>query len=259
LALFLGVAGVGAALAGPAAYALDTVATPHAGAIPSAGPAVQGGLLAGPGGFGGGSPSARGLPAVTGGRPTFPANGFGSRLGLGHAPGSSSGLPGGALGGTRPGGATGFGGFGRFGQAGRTGGAPGVGAASGFLNAGTPGKSLVALLDRHAGTYRWVAATVDSNAAAGYQLATDDPVMAIGGFNGTDPAPTLAQFESYVSHGDIHYFIASGGGFAGGGGFGGGSATSVAAQITSWVKSHYTARTVDGVTVYDLTAAAHGG
>jgi hypothetical protein len=131
-----------------------------------------------------------------------------------------------------------------------------VGAGSGFLNASTPGKGLVTLLEHDAGTYKWVAATVNSNSAAGYQLATDDPVMAIGGFNGTDPAPTLAQFETYVAHGDVHYFIASGGGF-GGGGLGGGGATTTASQITSWVESHYTARTVDGVVVYDLTAAAH--
>ena len=84
---------------------------------------------------------------------------------------------------------------------------------------------------------------------AGYQLASDDPVMAIGGFNGTDPAPTLAQFEQYVSEGKIHYFIASGGGG------GGGSVAQVwavsaeaapaddASQITSWVESHFTAET----------------
>jgi 4-amino-4-deoxy-L-arabinose transferase-like glycosyltransferase len=58
VALALGVAGLGAALAGPAAFALDTVATPHSGAIPSAGPAVQGGGLGGPGGFPGGGDSA---------------------------------------------------------------------------------------------------------------------------------------------------------------------------------------------------------
>ena len=39
--------------------------------------------------------------------------------------------------------------------------------------------------------------------------------MAIGGFNGSDPSPTLAQFQEYVADGEIHYFI-------GGGGFGGG-------------------------------------
>ena len=59
---------------------------------------------------------------------------------------------------------------------------------------------------------------MNANSAAGYQLATGEPVMAIGGFNGTDPAPTLAQFEQYVSEGKIHYYIAGGGGF---GGFGG--------------------------------------
>jgi hypothetical protein len=115
---------------------------------------------------------------------------------------------------------------------------------------------VVALLEKNAGSYKWAAATVNSNAAAGYQLATDDPVMAIGGFNGTDPAPTLAQFETYVRDADVHYFISGG---LGGGGFGGGSGsggTTAASQITSWVESHFTAQTVDGVTVYDLAGAA---
>ena len=39
--------------------------------------------------------------------------------------------------------------------------------------------------------------------------------MAIGGFNGTDNSPTLAQFKAYVAAGKIHYFIASGGGMGG--------------------------------------------
>ena len=74
--------------------------------------------------------------------------------------------------------------------------------------------------------------------------------MAIGGFSGTDATPTLAQFEKYVAAGNIHYFV-SGGGF-GGGGRGGGTGT----QITTWVEAHYTATTVGGSTVYDLTAKA---
>jgi 4-amino-4-deoxy-L-arabinose transferase-like glycosyltransferase len=95
-----------------------------------------------------------------------------------------------------------------------------------------------------------VAATVNSNSAAGYQLASDDPVMAIGGFNGTDPAPTLAQFEKYVSEGKIHYFISGGGA----GGFGRGGSGDDSTKITSWVESHFTAKTVDGTTIYDLTS-----
>ena len=49
--------------------------------------------------------------------------------------------------------------------------------------------------------------------------------MAIGGFNGSDPSPTLAQFQAYVADGDIHWFIASGGG-----GFGGSEGSAAAAR-----------------------------
>jgi 4-amino-4-deoxy-L-arabinose transferase-like glycosyltransferase len=94
-----------------------------------------------------------------------------------------------------------------------------------------------------------VAATVDANNAAGYQLATGDPVMAIGGFNGTDPAPSLAQFQAYVQQGKIHYFIASGG-------RGGPASSSSATEITSWVEAHFSAQTVGGVAIYDLSRPA---
>jgi hypothetical protein len=52
-----------------------------------------------------------------------------------------------------------------------------------------------------------VAATVGAESAAPLQLAGGDPIMAIGGFNGTDSAPTLAQFEKLVSEHKIHYFV----------------------------------------------------
>ena len=109
-----------------------------------------------------------------------------------------------------------------------------------------------------------MAATVGADSASGYQLATDDPVMAIGGFNGTDPAPTLAQFEQDVREGKVHYFIASGAGggpgLAGGTGGGGtGSTSDDADRITSWVEGHFTARTVGGVTVYDLSSSSASG
>ena len=98
-----------------------------------------------------------------------------------------------------------------------------------------------------------MAATVGSNEAAGYQLATGEPVMAIGGFNGTDPTPTLAQFEQLMSRtAQIHYFIA--GGEGGGAGAGGGDQLGRRRQITSWVESHFTSKTVGGVTVYDLSS-----
>ena len=108
--------------------------------------------------------------------------------------------------------------------------------------------------------YRWVLATVGANEAAGYQLATGDAVMAIGGFNGSDPAPTLAEFEKLVAAGEIHYFIGSGyigsgyigsgyigSGYIGsgaGGGPGGAGGSSAGTQITSWVEAHFSSTTV---------------
>jgi 4-amino-4-deoxy-L-arabinose transferase-like glycosyltransferase len=112
------------------------------------------------------------------------------------------------------------------------------------------------VLTQDADSYTWIAATTGANSAAGYQLATGDPVMALGGFNGSDPWPTLEVFQQYVAEGKVHYYIA-GGGF-GGGGFGGGQqgGSSATSEIQSWVEQNFTATTVGGVTLYDLTASA---
>jgi 4-amino-4-deoxy-L-arabinose transferase-like glycosyltransferase len=262
--LAAGIAGLGIAtvIAGPAAYAVDTASTPHSGSIPSAGPAIQSGGFGpgGAGGFGG-----RGGLAGRGG-----FGGFGG-AGAGGAPGGGFGPPGGIAGGpggsvtipkgfTLPNGAKLHGNVTIPGSivrrfAGGFGGRGG-GVGGGLLNSSTPGKALVALLESGASHFTWVAATTGADSAAGYQLATDDPVMAIGGFNGTDPSPTLVQFEKYVAEGRIHYYISGGGGFGGTFGGRGNSTGSDASTISSWVSSHFTARTVDGVTVYDLTAPA---
>ena len=68
--------------------------------------------------------------------------------------------------------------------------AQGAGNAGGLLDASTPSAALVALLEADAGSYTWVAAAVGAQSAAGYQLATELPVMCLGGFNGSDPCPT---------------------------------------------------------------------
>jgi hypothetical protein len=112
------------------------------------------------------------------------------------------------------------------------------------------------LLSEDADSYTWIAATTGANSAAGYQLATGDPIMSLGGFNGSDPYPTLEQFQQYVTDGEVHWYIAGGGamgGFGGGGQMGGSSATT---EIQSWVEDNFTATTVDGVTLYDLTQPA---
>ena len=220
--LALAVAGIGlvAALAGPTAYTLTTVQAAHTGAIPTAGPAGQGSGF----GPGGGRPGG----AAFGQRP------LGATTGTGLAP------PGFAEGQVP----RGFGG-----PSGQGGGFRGGGGPGGLLNGSTSNAALTAALQANASSYTWVAATVGSNNAAGYQLASGDPIMSIGGFNGTDPAPSLAQFQLYVAAGKIHYFIPGG---TGGPGGGGGTST-VGSQITTWVEAHYTATTVGGTTVYDLS------
>ena len=117
----------------------------------------------------------------------------------------------------------------------------------GLLQGSEPSDDVVALLVEDGTAFTWAAAAVGSQNAAGLQLATELPVMPIGGFNGSDPSPTLAEFQQYVADGRIHYFVA-------GGGIGpsnGGSSSSTA--IANWVTANFESVTIDGTTLYDLT------
>ena len=225
------VAGVAvlAAGAGTAAWGVGTVGTAHTGATPTSGPA---GVSTG-GGFGGGPGGG-----TRGGRGDFPAGGF----------------PGGDLPGGFPGGDLPAGGFpsGNLPSGGFPGGdLPGGVRGGGGFGGQSADAQVVALLKKT--TSRWAAATNGSMQAAPLELASDQPVMAIGGFTGSDPSPTLAQFQAYVKAGDVHYYIAGGGMGGGRGGPGGGQGTG--AQIEEWVTANFTATTVGSSTVYDLTAS----
>jgi 4-amino-4-deoxy-L-arabinose transferase-like glycosyltransferase len=180
---------------------------------------------------------------------SIPSAGPASAGGMGMPGGVRGGGPAGGFGGTPPGMQTGNA------QAAPPTGATSTGggtSAGGLLNGSTPTNELTALLETDADSYTWVAAAVGSNTASGYQLASEEPVMAIGGFNGSDPSPTLAEFQAYVAAGEIHYFIA-GGGF---GGMGGGSGSNTSSEISSWVEANFEATTVGGVTLYDLSGGA---
>ncbi|WP_433198229.1 glycosyltransferase family 39 protein [Nocardia sp. CA-107356] len=241
LALVSALAAAFVGLSGPVAYCADTIATSHEGAIPSAGPNVgMFGHRPGDGGFGG----PGGMP---GGRN---ADGRNANGGRGGAPGMNGTM------GMQPGGANGRAGQGPGGtnDAAGQGGPMMSGPAGGLLSASKPSDKVVALLENNGTDYTWVAAAIGSNSAAGFQLATELPVMPIGGFNGSDPSPTLDQFEQYVADGKIHYFIGSGNRGGEDGGFGPGR-SGTSAEISKWVEEHFTATEVDGVTLYDLTTA----
>jgi hypothetical protein len=163
---------------------------------------------------------------------SIPSSGPSGASGMGGGPGGSGfggGFPGGSpSSGTQNSGPT---------QGGFTGGGPGGGMG------GQADSALVNLLK--ATTTRWAAAAVGSQSAAPLELSSGKAVMAIGGFTGSDPAPTLAQFQAYVAKGEIRYFI-------GGGGMGGGPGRGNS-EISTWVAAHFASTTVGGQTVYDLT------
>jgi len=222
-------------LLAPAAYSVETVATAHTGSIVTAGPSVSGGMGAfgggggggGAGGFGGGGTGggAGGPGGAAGGTPPqMPTGGFGAT-----SPGTAGGAGTGTGTGTSP-----------------AGGGAGGGGAGSLLGADIVSDELAAVVGADADDYTWVAAAVGSNGAAGYQLATGDPVMAIGGFNGSDPSPTLEEFEQYVADGEIHYFVGGSIGASNGG-------SSESSDIAAWVEANFTPTEVDGVTLYDLT------
>jgi 4-amino-4-deoxy-L-arabinose transferase-like glycosyltransferase len=282
--VFAGVAAVVAlaALAGPAAWTIQTIATPESGPIVTAGPAVTG--AGGPGGFGrggpGGLPGGGDLALPSGSAPgAVPPEGLPSG-GVPPAGSPAGGFPGGELpggfpGGELPGGAPFPEGFPQGGTlpadlpagafpGGTADGMPpgldlpgvagGPGGAGGF-GGGAPSAAVIERLNQGADTFEWVAATQTSSAAAPYQLATQRPVIPIGGFGGSDPAPTLEQFQRYVAEHRIHWYIGGGPGGPGGlGGFGGGrGGPGGDGSIAQWVAETFTPTTVDGVTLYDLT------
>ncbi|MGY4709572.1 glycosyltransferase family 39 protein [Mycolicibacterium sp. CBM1] len=117
-----------------------------------------------------------------------------------------------------------------------------------LLDSGVPDPALVRLLDADAGRYTWVAATVGSVCAAGYQLTSGHPVMAVGGFNGTDPSPAPDTFLRLVLAKRIHYFIVTNPIHEDRWGH-----LDTNALIQQWVQRNFTPIEVGRVTIYDLT------
>ncbi|MBB3601745.1 4-amino-4-deoxy-L-arabinose transferase-like glycosyltransferase [Mycolicibacterium sp. BK556] len=117
-----------------------------------------------------------------------------------------------------------------------------------LLDSGVPDRRLVDLLDANAERYTWVAATVGSVCAAGYQLASGYPVMPVGGFNGTDPSPAPDAFLRLALSKRIHYFIVTNPIHEDKWGH-----LDTNALIQQWVQRNFTPQRVGRVLIYDLT------
>jgi 4-amino-4-deoxy-L-arabinose transferase-like glycosyltransferase len=126
------------------------------------------------------------------------------------------------------------------------GGGPGGGGLGG---AGGPGggqadAALIRYLEANRGDARYLVAVFGSGSSAPIIIATGEPVITIGGFNGGDPAPTLAQLQSLVARGQVRFVVLGGRGGGQGGPGGNGSS-----DITTWVTQHGAA----------VPATAYGG
>ncbi|WP_067472481.1 glycosyltransferase family 39 protein [Actinomadura hibisca] len=193
-----------AGLAGPAAYAVSAASSQVNGTNPLAGPSSGQGF--GPGGRGGAPSMGDGSRS---GRPGMPPNG---QMPGGGFPGGMP--PGGqAQDGTRDGQ--------RSGQRGGFGGGPG----------GQVDQQMVAYLEKNQGTAQWLVAVSSAQQASSLILQTGKPVIAMGGFTGSDPAMTVAKLQQYVEEGKIRYIMVSGQG-------GGRGPDSGSSSVTSWVQQN---------------------
>lgn len=131
---------------------------------------------------------------------------------------------------------------------------PGATAINGTNNESAQAESsLIAYLLANQNGAAWMAAVNSANESAPIQLSSGQPVMAIGGFNGSDSTLTLAQFKQLVKEGKVRYYVASRGQGKSGGPGGPGDNS----EIASWATSSGVKVAYGGTQyiVYDLSAA----
>jgi 4-amino-4-deoxy-L-arabinose transferase-like glycosyltransferase len=131
----------------------------------------------------------------------------------------------------------------------------GVGSSRARGFGGGVSASLVRYLEAHQGSAKYLVAATGSQTTAPIIIKTGKAVVTIGGFNGADPAPTVAQLEAMVAKGELRYVLldGDGGGFGGRGGPGGGASEA----LTRWVRQHgaaVTGLTTNGATLYRVSA-----
>ncbi|MDA0182926.1 glycosyltransferase family 39 protein [Solirubrobacter phytolaccae] len=135
-----------------------------------------------------------------------------------------------------------------------TSGGPGGGGFGGGGMGGGQQSTSTALTDylvANQGSAKYLVAVSGSQTAAPIILATGKAVVTMGGFSGSDNAPTLEQLQAMVSGGELQYVLVSEGGGGRGGPGGGGSS-----EITEWVTAHGTAVTdidTSNGTLYKVT------
>jgi hypothetical protein len=248
VALAAAVAGLVAMLAGPTAYSLATVGKTLSGGDPLAGPASAELGSGGPGGGAPGSGFGRGIGLRAGGPPGpaglrhlgagAPSGGvpvgappLGTEAGAGSPPNlfgngvrAGAGTSGGANAAGSAGSAPPAGTLAGASRGSGTGARLGVGAGIGTGPGANVSKALISYLKAHQGKATYLVAAVGSSTAGPIALESGRNVIDMGGFMGSDPAPSLAKLKNFIDSGQLHYVLLSGSGSGGGvGAFGNGT------------------------------------
>lgn len=90
---------------------------------------------------------------------------------------------------------------------------------------------LVSYLMAHEGSAKWLVAVASADESAGIQISSGQPVMAIGGFDGSDDALSVTELKNLVVSGQLNYYAIA---ESGRGGMGGGDVS----KIQAWVEAH---------------------
>lgn len=109
-----------------------------------------------------------------------------------------------------------------------------------------PAASITQLLRQTNDRQTWAAATYSAQNAALYQLESGRPVIPLGGWLGTDPAPTAAQFKALVEQGRIGYFIWQPDLLERN------ELSPETIEISHWVQDNFEETSIDGHRIYDL-------
>jgi len=94
----------------------------------------------------------------------------------------------------------------------------------------TASSKLISFLMNNKQDAKYLVAVSNANSAAPIILQTGEPVMAVGGFLGSDPILTVDKLQKMVNDGEVRYFLVQG--------MGGGMGSQ--SDISSWVKEHGT-------------------
>jgi 4-amino-4-deoxy-L-arabinose transferase-like glycosyltransferase len=211
--------GVVAMLAPAGTWAASVLDANYAGSSFNAGAGPDSGMGGGTGFGGGATGKSGGLTA------------FGSGTGS-SAPSRSGKAPSGA-------GGVASGGFGGAGGSGDSGGADGMMGATTSLTSSE--QEIYNYVSANRGSASYLMAVGSWSEASPYILSTGQEVMAMGGFSGSVPEPTLAKVQDLVHSGQLKFFLLSSSGSSRGFGAMGGSGGSTVTAIDSWVEKTCTA------------------